>query len=432
MARKRRRPWGQGSVKRRGNWWWIRWREGGKRKSARFPREDQAEETLAKILAEIALGQRGVNMAAAPEPDTSTIAELAEDWLQRREGTHRAAGDDRSRFAVHLLPYFGKMRPAEVTSAVIRAFIEDRLRTKSLRGSGDDRTTLSSTSVGHLVRTLSTFFSDLVERGLVPANPCRGLPRSTRRLIRNAHDPKDSPFLRTKDEIRAVYLALPEPYNVMFAVGALAGLRTGEVIGLDWRDVDLLTQRIHIRRQVQDGKLTPLKDSESRIAPILDSLLPILEQWRLRTGGAGLMFRPKHPTRGGRPDLEKPSSYIRQHTLNTRLQAVLRKLGLAAAKDDASAGAPALNWYRCTRHTFASHWVLDGRSMERLRLILGHEDLSTTMRYAHLAPGSFTAADLAAVAVDLSAPTGKVLPLRAEIGSEMGSGEVADEQRAAK
>lgn len=59
--------------------------------------------------------------------------------------------------------------------------------------------------------------------------------------------------------------------------------------------------------------------------------------------------------------------------------------------------------------------------MERLRLILGHEDLSTTMRYAHLAPGSFTAADLAAVGVDLSAPAGKVIPLTAAVGSEMGS-----------
>jgi hypothetical protein len=49
--------------------------------------------------------------------------------------------------------------------------------------------------------------------------------------------------------------------------------------------------------------------------------------------------------------------------------------------------------------------------MERLRFILGHEDNSTTMRYAHLAPGNFSAADLAAVGVDLSAPAGKVLPL---------------------
>ena len=46
------------------------------------------------------------------------------------------------------------------------------------------------------------------------------------------------------------------------------------------------------------------------------------------------------------------------------------------------------------------------------RLILGHEDLITTMRYAHLAPGSFTAEDLAAVGVDLIPPTGEIIPLK--------------------
>jgi hypothetical protein len=64
------------------------------------------------------------------------------------------------------------------------------------------------------------------------------------------------------------------------------------------------------------------------------------------------------------------------------------------------------------RHTYASHWVMDGRPMEKLRTILGHEDLTTTMRYAHLVPGAFTAADLAAVGFDFSpAVDGKVIPL---------------------
>jgi integrase len=283
------------------------------------------------------------------------------------------------------------------------------------------------------VRLLSTLFTDLVEQGHVTEHPVKNLPRATKRLVRNAHDPKDTtPFLQSKEDIRRVFLALPEPYNVMFGVGVLAGLRTGEVIGLEWRDVDLVARRIHVRQQVQDGRLSPLKDSESRIAPILGSLLPILEQWRLRTGSPGLMFRPKHPARGGRPDLQRPSEFIRQHTLNTRLQAVLRKLGLAAAKGEASTTAPALNRYRSSRHTFASHGSrrpLDGAAPAdpRPRGSQHHHALRPPRA------GSFTAADLAAVAVDLSAPAGKVLPLtRPEVGSRMGSGEDADEERAAK
>jgi hypothetical protein len=42
-------------------------------------------------------------------------------------------------------------------------------------------------------------------------------------------------------------------------------------------------------------------------------------------------------------------------------------------------------------------------------LKLSEVPVSTTMRYAHLAPGAFTEADLAAVGVDLTAPGGKVI-----------------------
>ena len=45
--------------------------------------------------------------------------------------------------------------------------------------------------------------------------------------------------------------------------------------------------------------------------------------------------------------------------------------------------------YQCTRHTFASQWVMNGGSMEELAKILGHSSTSTTQHYAHLAPDFF-------------------------------------------
>ena len=38
------------------------------------------------------------------------------------------------------------------------------------------------------------------------------------------------------------------------------------------------------------------------------------------------------------------------------------------------------------RHTFASHFVMNGGSLKVLQELLGHEDINTTMIYAHLAP----------------------------------------------
>ncbi|HXJ22222.1 MAG TPA: site-specific integrase [Polyangia bacterium] len=208
------------------------------------------------------------------------------------------------------------------------------------------------------------------------------------------------PALERLDDIRRVFLALPQRYGVAFALGALAGLRPGEVLGLDWRDVDLATGRILVRQQVHRGELRPVKDDDSRIVPILPPPAPVLSEWRLLTRGTGLLFAPG--TRGGRPG--SPPRFVRDHTLRAQLRKALR-----------SCGPPeTMTVYSATRHTFAAQWVLGGGSIEKLREVLGHASVTTTERCAHLRTDLFRESDLRAGAVDLSRPGGQVLQLRAD------------------
>ena len=74
---------------------------------------------------------------------------------------------------------------------------------------------------------------------------------------------------------------------------------------------------------------------------------------------------------------------------------------------------PAMSWYRATRHTFASHRVMAGGSIEKLREVLGQSSVVVTERYAHVRTNLFGQADLSRVAVDLSVATGKILSLPA-------------------
>jgi integrase len=276
-----------------------------------------------------------------------------------------------------------------VDAAKLRAFIEQKL------GEGQ-----SPTSVGHFVRHLSTFYADLIENHQAPANPVASLPRSTRRLYRSIYDTASTPFLETAAAIRRVFLAMPEPYNVMFAVGALAGLRTGEVLGLHWRDIDLEGRRIHVRQQMQEGRLCRLKDDEPRLVPLQNSLAPILAAWKLKSGGEGLLFKPAVATRGGRPDLGTAPTFVRPHTPHKHLRKALVELGL-----------PVITWYNATRHTFASQWVLAGNPIEVLSKVMGHSSVVVTERYAHLKPDLFSEKVFDAIAVDLSQPTGNVVAL---------------------
>jgi integrase len=115
----------------------------------------------------------------------------------------------------------------------------------------------------------------------------------------------------------------------------------------------------------------PLKDHPSRFSPIYETLLAIREEWLLVQGGGRAMFPPPVSTEGRKPG--SPPTYIREHTLARHLRKALR----AANLDDA------LTWYQCTRHTFASHRVMDGGSIRKLSENLGHESIETTEHYAH-------------------------------------------------
>jgi integrase len=384
MPRKPRKR-AHGSVYEQGGGFCLRWRENGRRRFASgFPTRDLAQQVLAKILADIAAGRAGL----PPDPKSiPKLRELAKDWLERREKTHRSHRHDASRWRNHLEPMFGHLRPADIDAAEIRRFTESQLA----KG-------LSSTAAALSVRLLSTFFSDLVERGLAQTNPARALPRSLRRMLRPAHDPRTTPFLERAADVRRVFLALEGQVATAFVIGALAGLRPGEILGLDWRHVDLERGRIHVREQVQNGRITGLKDDESRVVPVLKPLAPILAQHHLLTGGEGRLFRPTVATRGGREG--RPPAFMRQHTLGSNLRAALADCEL-----------PALTWYQATRHTFASQWVMAGGSIEKLSKVMGHSSIQVTERYAHLRTDLFRESDLEIIDIDLSRPTGEVIEL---------------------
>lgn len=183
-------------------------------------------------------------------------------------------------------------------------------------------------------------------------------------------------------DVRRIYLDLPEPLSVAYAIGALAGLRTGEVFALRWVHVDLVTRRIHVRESVKG----PTKDKDSRMVPILDALLPVLSEWKLKTGGEGLVI----------PPLRRDGLHVKKDTPSKYLRRTLERLGLVR---------PGLGWYEATRHTFASQWVMNGSSIEQLKELMGHYSVVVTERYAHLRPDLFEDKVLGIIPVALKSGT---------------------------
>ncbi|MCA9668102.1 MAG: tyrosine-type recombinase/integrase [Myxococcales bacterium] len=387
---------------------WIQYYVGGKRQREPIDKaptgltrseanalEKDYRRKAARRLAEI---EHGLTAPAPAESEQRSEDEdplfcaAAKTWLkQRKADGYRAMTSTTAHINRHLVPMLGQLRISEVTTGKVRELVDERRRTAKLSGA----------TVKRVLMTLSRMYNDLRERDRPwLLNPVGALSKATRKKLRSKHDPKRTPFVRTKSCIAAVYNALPEYLQPAYAVGVFAGLRTNEVLALRWADIDLDRRTITVQRQKVQGKREtgPLKNSKTRVVPINDTLLAVLKPCKL-AGCDGLCF----PSR-------RTGDLMYDDTPHDALQRVLAKLPkvLARALEPAPAGE-SLTWYRATRHTFASHWVMDGGSIEKLCEILGHCSVVVTERYAHLRPDAFGAADYAKACVDLT--VGRVIDL---------------------
>ena len=390
----RHRAWGEGEVIRLPNGRArVRWRENGQRRSKNFPSVTLAEAFRRGTIGDLARERAGMG----PDPRKFPALErLAKDWIARREHTHRSWVDDRGRWDNHLGPVFGRMRAAEVDVPAIRSFVEARHR----EGMNADTLRL-------LVACLSSLLTDLRERPNetgITVNPCWGLPKSLRRLLKSEHDPRFTPYVERLVDVRRLFQAMVEPQRVAYALGACAGLRPGELLALEWPDVDEQELRINVRWQARDGQKGPLKDNEARIVQgeILAPLVPVLKAWRLKTGGRGLLFPPALTRTPGR----RIGEYMHPKRLMEGLEGAAKE---CEREDVMTWSKP---WYQATRHTFATHWLRAGHHFGELALVLGHSSTWVTERYAHIRPSRERDED--PWTLDLLAAPGKVV----EIGTK--------------
>ncbi len=379
MPRKKKeeRKRGQGSITHRRGMFHVRGPNPERAYLGKFVTRNDAVLFLDKIILDQKHGKVGIlDSRTAP-----TIGRLGEEWLTARDATIGTAKDDRNRWNLHLAPIIGEMKLDQVTPSFIRKSI---ILPKLAQ--------VSSSTVKRIFSLLSTFYSDQLEDGRVASNPCRMLQKKTRRLMKEAHDPRTTPWLESAEDIRRIHQASEGSVALAYAIGALAGLRTGEVIGLDWHQIDLEKRLITVDRQytVKHRLLGPPKGRLSRAVPIQESLYPLLlearakalitERITFRKGIKGQLYPcrglvcPPITNKGKRP-LGRPADerYLTENTLGKHFGQVLAFLQIRP-----------LTWYQATRHTFASHWVTNGGGLKRLQVVMGHTNYKVTERYAHL------------------------------------------------
>jgi integrase len=183
------------------------------------------------------------------------------------------------------------------------------------------------------------------------------IEQSPARSIKQEREyPGEAGYLEA-DEVPKVLEACPAWLQPIVVVAVHTGLRWGELMALEWKNVDFE------RRLVTVGDS---KNHDVRHVPLNDTVLRALSTHRRVSTKETGRISPRvfaNPKTG--------SAY--HHCARAFKKAAMKSIGRPLT-------------FHCTRHTAASHFVMAGVDLRTVGQILGHRTPQMTMRYAHLAP----------------------------------------------
>ncbi len=366
--------------------WKVRWRQGGRYRARTFDRKGDATNFAADVRR-----RQQVGTLATIDSGRITLAEyVSETWSKAyraslSESTRRRYGYLYDR---HILPELGPLTLIEITPDVIARWQSDRLAA----GGGPVAVRNAATLLGGILQRA-------LESGHLQSNPARAVRKSA---------------VPRRKEVRPLAPAVVERMRrvasprdaVLISVLAYAGIRPGEALALQWRDVR--DQTILIERALSLGKEDDTKTDAHRTVRLLAPLAADLREWRLRSGRPGahsLVF----PSRSGQ-------AWTLAAYQSWRRRAFRRALSLAQADADsdpiertcpscsAAPGRPCqtpagrvLKQPHVARgrpkvagrpydlrHSFASLLLHEGRSVIYVSRQLGHDARLTLSTYGHV------------------------------------------------
>lgn len=205
----------------------------------------------------------------------------------------------------------------------------------------------------HAKKTVSTqllifnlIFKFAVAEGVMPFNPARDIT-----IPQNL--PKKKVNAPSKEDIQRVKNSVNCTFGLFAYMAMYTGLRRGELLALDWKDIDLKNRTITVNKSLYHVnnaphvKLPKTKTSIGKV-PIVDALLPYLKK------GIGLVF---HNDNGG---------CLTETQFQRKWELYQKESGVQATPHQ-------------FRHCYATMLIENGVPPEKAQALLRHAQLSTTM-----------------------------------------------------
>ena len=365
----KRRGNGEGSISRhpKRDLWMARYTVetpgGTKRRAVYGKTRAEARDKLAKAMADRADG-------LVFDDENMTVGEYLERWLSDCvRGTVRESTYSRDKYLVnnHAIPALGKVKLKDLGALRLQGLYRDRLDAG-----------LSAATVQKMHHVLHKALDQAVRWNLIPRNPADAVKAPT-------PSPKEMRPLSAPEARGLLEAARGARLEAFYVLALHTGMRSGELLGLKWHDIDLSSTvpTIRVRRTLTrtgHGKGLALGEPKTKKSRRTVRLTPravdVLKGHRARQAKEKLKARTLYEDQGlifagEGGNLINPSN-IRQRSFAP----LLRKAGL-----------PGITFHDL-RHTCASLLFQRNIHPKFVQELLGHASVAITLdTYSHMLPG---------------------------------------------
>lgn len=229
---------------------------------------------------------------------------------------------------------------------------------------------MGQTSISDVLTLLKGAFTRAYADGVIDRNPATALIKPSCTVHRRR-------MLTDAETAAALHVARTHPKGILISILYYTGMRIGEVLGLQWQDINFKDNTITVQRDLDftTRQFGALKTSCSyRQIPLFTPLRTAL--WPIRGVGTALVV----PGRFGGP-ITKPGYIMRWERLMREMW--LHDTSIDSRDDDGMRRSVLTAHY--FRHNFASILYNAGVDVLSAQRWLGHADAATTLRiYSHL------------------------------------------------
>jgi integrase len=349
---------------------WIFVNHAGQRTSRRVGPEDLAESVASEIRRRLLLGQD-----AFPSDEDPGAGPTVGEYFQRVKARWQASMSPKyfagieADYRLYILPELADVHVSAIDRDTLVEFVGVLRKTTVKSGR-----MMSKSYLARIVKALSILLTAAVEdkRMSLSANPCQRIGKYWKAQADYREEP--DPF--TAAEVPVLLAACREHFAFrdycLLLTLIHTGVRVSEALGLQWRDLDLDTRVVRVRRQWQSGEHRTLKTPRSKRDVLLSSALADA----LRT------LRPEEYAEqspvfangsGNPPDLDNWRTRVFVETCER-------------------AGIRPRRIHDC-RHSYASLHLSAGQSLKWVSAQMGHSSIRVTADvYGHLEAGSNLAA----------------------------------------